>query len=174
MKPFIGLEKIWYGAPLKAEPESYAAVTTLITGSGFTEVTNVHDGTWAYTQDDPTITEYINMLSGQPYYREITNAGNKTMAFTMGQYTFDDLVALQGGEAVGTDGWKAGAPKFINQCVIAKTKSGNYIVFTNAGVVAKTGAAEQNLGLAVTAVAMDNETKGIAPEYRFAAPETNA
>ncbi len=169
MKPFIGLEKIWYGAPLTAEPKSYADVTALTKGEGFTEITNVHDGTWAYTQDDPTITEYINMLSGQPYYREITNAGNKTIAFTMGQYEFKDLVALQGGEVVGSDGWKAGAPKFINQCVIAKTKTGNYIVFSNAGVVAKTGAAEQNLGLAVTAVAMDSDTTGIAPEYRFSA-----
>lgn len=170
MQPFIGLKKVWYGAPLESEPKSFTEVETLVKGSGFTAVENVHDGTWSYTQDDPTVTEYINMISGQPYYREITNAGNKTIAFTMGQYEFADLIALQGGSAVGSDGWKAGAPKFINQCVIAQTKTGNFIVFSNAGVIAKTNAAEQNLGLGVTAVAMDSETAGIAPEYRFKAP----
>lgn len=168
---FIGLKKIWYGKPLTAEPKSHADVTALTTGGDFTEVKNVHDGTWSYTQDDPTITEYINMLSGQPYFREITNAGNKTIAFTMGQYEFDDLVKLQGGAKVGSDGWKAGAPTFIKQAVIAQTKSGHYIVFSNAGIVAKTNAAEQNLGLGVTAVAMDNEDADIAPEYRFKAAE---
>lgn len=168
MEPFIGLRKIWYGAPLTSEPESFTAVKALV--ASMTEVTNVHDGTWSYTQDDPTITEYINMLSGQPYYREITNAGNKTIAFTMGQYEFDDLVTLQGGAKVGSDGWKAGAPTFIKQAVIAQTKTGGYIVFTNAGITAKTNAAEQNLGLGVTAVAMDNDNAGIAPEYRFKAP----
>lgn len=169
MKPFIGLKKIWYGAPLTAAPESLSAVETLV--KTMTEVTNVHEGTWSYTQDDPSVTDYINMLTGQPYYRDVTNAGNKTIAFTMGQYEFDDLVALQGGEKIGTDGWAAGQPQLYYKAVIAQTKTGNYIVFSNAGIIAKTNAAEQNLGLGVTAVAMDSEAEGVAAEYRFKAVE---
>lgn len=175
MKPFIGLKKIWYGAPLAEAPASLADVEALV--KDMTPVENVHEGTWSYTQDDPSVTDYINMITGQPYYRDVANGGNKTIAFTMGQYEFDDLVALQGGEKVGTDGWAAGAPALVYQAVIAQTKTGNYIVFTNAGIIAKTNAAEQNLGLGVTAVAMDNEKvdsttgKKIAAEYRFKAAD---
>jgi hypothetical protein len=167
MKPFIGLKKIWYGDPIAEAPKSLAEVEALV--ADMTEVTNVHEGTWSYTQDDPSVTDYINQLTGQPYYRDVTNAGNKTIAFTMGMYEFDDLVALQGGEKVGTDGWAAGAPQLYYKGLIAQTKTGNYIVFTNAGIIAKTNAAEQNLGLGVTAVAMDSGVEGVAPEYRFKA-----
>lgn len=177
MKPFIGLKKIWYGSPMTEAPASYDAVASLVAGSGYTAVENVHDGTWSYTQDDPAITDYINLLTGQPYYRDITNAGNKTIAFTMGVYEFADLKDLQGGELIGQDGWASGATELIYKSVIAQTKTGNFIVFTNAGIIAKTNAAEQNLGLGITAVAMDNEKKDtqgkqIAAEYRFKAPET--
>lgn len=169
MKPFIGLKKIWYGAPLTEQPDSYAAVTALV--AGMTAVENVHEGTWSYSQDDPSVTDYINMLTGQPYYRDVTNGGNKTIAFTMGVYEFEDLVAFQGGEKVGEDGWKAGAPALVYKGIVAQTKTGNYIVFSNAGIIGKTAAAEQNLGLGVTAVAMDSATEGVAAEYRFKAPE---
>lgn len=169
MKPFIGLKKIWYGNPLAEAPASTAAVVALT--EGMTEVSNVHDGTWSYTQDDPSITDYVNMLTGQPYYRDVTNAGNKTIAFTMGEYEFSDLVALQGGKVVGSDGWEAGAPSLVYKSVIAQTKTGNYIVFPNAGIIAKTNAAEQNLGLGVTAVAMDSGADEVAIEYRFKAVE---
>ena len=175
MKPFIGLKNVWYGAPLKTAPTKLADVAALVAeGGGFTKVTNVHEGTWSYTQDDPSVTDYINTLTGQPYYRDITNAGNKTIAFTMGQYEFTDLIELQGGTAVGTDGWAAGQAALVYRAVIAETKTGNYIVFSNAGIIAKTNAAELNLGLGVTAVAMDSETTGIAAEYRFKAAEANA
>ena len=47
------------------------------------------------------------------------------------------------------------------------TKTGNYVVFTNAGIVGKTNMAEKNMGLGVTAVAMDNSTDGVKDEYWF-------
>ena len=164
MKPFIGLKKIWYGAPLTEAPTA-SGIATLI--AAMTEVKNVHDGTWSYTQDDPSITDYINELTGQPYYRDITNGGNKTIAFTMGEYQFADLVNLQGGKEV-EGGWASGAPQLFYKAVIAQTKTGNYIVFTNAGVIGKASTAEKNIGLGVTAVAMDSEAEGVAAEYRFA------
>ena len=173
MKPFIGLKKVWYGTPLTAEnaPESYSDVENLV--KSMTAVENVHDGTWSYTQDDPSITDYINELTGQPYYRDMTNAGNKTIAFTMGTYEFSDLAALQGGSVLTSgDGWASGVSSLLYKAIVAQTKTGNYIVFSNAGVVAKTNAAEKNLGLGVTAVAMESDAAGVALEYRFKAPET--
>lgn len=166
MKPFIGLKRVWYGAPLTAAP-TVATIPTLV--QSMTEVKNVHEGTWSYTQDDPATTDYINMLTGQPYYRDVTSAGNKTIAFTMGEYEFSDLAALSGGEVLENgDGWaSSSAPQLYYNSIVAQTKTGNFIVFTNAGLIAKTNAVEQNLGLGVTAVAMDNETAGVAAEYRF-------
>ena len=164
MKPFIGIKRLWYGEPLKAAPTA-AGIPELV--AGMDEVLNSHEGTWSYTQDDPSITDYINELTGKPYYRDAVNAGNKTIAFTMGVYSFEDRVKLQGGSLV-TDGWASSSvPQLVYKSIVAQTKTGNFIVFTNAGVIAKTNAAEKNLGLGVTAVAMDNETKGVSDEYLF-------
>ena len=169
MKPFIGIEKIWYGDSLTEAPTAAGLKALLAT---MTPVNNSHEGTWSYTQDDPSVTDYINELTGKPYYRDATNAGNKTIAFTMGVYTMADRVALQGGAEIEENGEKVGwksssAPQLVYKCIVAQTKTGNFIVFTNAGVVAKTNAAEKNLGLGVTAVAMDNENAAVADEYLF-------
>lgn len=170
MKPFIGIKQIWYGNVF-AEAVTVDVLKTWI-GTA-TEVKNSHQDTWSYTQDDPSVTDYINELTGTPYYRDMTSAGNKTIAFTMGVYEFSDRVALQGGKVI-TDtegasiGWEAPTnPEMIYKGIVAKTKTGNYIVFTNAGIVAKTNAAEKNLGLGVTAVAMDNTGSNIPNEYLF-------
>lgn len=172
MKPFIGLKRVWYGKPLVAAP-TVASIPELV--KAMNEVKNVHEGTWSYTQDDPATTDYINMLTGQPYYRDITNAGNKTIAFTMGEYEFADLTALSGGEVLENgEGWaSSSAPQLFYNSVIAQTKTGNFIVFTNAGLIAKTNAVEQNLGLGVTAVAMDSGVAGVAAEYRFKGDKVN-
>ena len=175
MKPFIGIKNIWYGPSLKEAPTAAGLRNLLKT---MTQVTNSHEGSWSYTQDDPSVTDYINELTGKPYYRDATNSGNKTIAFTMGVYNMADRVALQGGEEVkekvGTSqtaesvGWKSSsAPQLVYKCIVAETKTGNFIVFTNAGIVAKTNAVEKNLGLGVTAVAMDNESASVADEYLF-------
>lgn len=169
MKPFIGIKKLWYSDPIK-ENLTIATLKTWL--STATQVLNSHQDTWSYTQDDPNVTDYINELTGKPYYRDMTSEGNKTIAFTIGQYDFTDKVALQGGELVKENedvvGWKAPEnAELVYKAIVAQTKTGNYVVFTNAGVVGKTNAAEKNLGLGVTAVAMDNETEGVADEYWF-------
>lgn len=168
-KPFIGIKKIWYGEPIKAAVTADSLKTWIGTAK---EVTNVHQDTWSYTQDDPAVDEYINELTGKPYYRDPTNSGTKTIAFTMGVYAYDDKVALQGGELVQEDGTTVGwaaptTPTLVNKAVVAQTKTGQYIVFTNAGIVGKNNSAEKNIGLGVTAVAMDNETAGVSDEYMF-------
>ena len=99
MKPFIGIKKIWYGDVI----DSAVTKTSLKTLIGeMTEVKNSHQDTWQYTADDPAYTDYINELNGEIYYRDVTQKGAKTIAFTMGEWTFDDKVALQGGEKVDT------------------------------------------------------------------------
>lgn len=169
MKPYIGIKKLWYGDVITADVTA-ASLKTWLTSAK--EVKNSHQDTWSYTQDDPSITDYINELTGKPYYREMTDEGTKTIAFTMGEYEYDDKAELQGGTVIKSGGasvgWKApDNPELIYKAVVAQTKTGNYVVFTNAGVVGKSNMAEKNIGLGVSAVAMDNPNAGVGDEYWF-------
>lgn len=183
MKPFIGLKKLYYGdvidIDLTLEAVKHLTGEKISTAEGikdlkaFTEVKNVHQDTWSYEQDDPNVEDYINELDGKPYYRDATTAGNKTISFTLGVYSIDDKVALCGGKAVdGGKGWKSPDEiPLINKGIIAITKTGNYIVFTNASIIGKNTAQSKNIGLGVTAVAMDNDVADVADEYLFSGEE---
>lgn len=177
MKPFIGIKNIYLGPPLKADLANVAAIQALLQGDDYKKVTNSHDGTWGYSQDDPDVTEYKNELTGKTYYRDKVSDGAKTITFTMGVYDFETQADLQGGTVIKdqtkTVGWKADDTSLENveKAVIAQTKTGNWIVFSNASIVAKTDQQEKNLGLGITAVCLESETAGVASEYRFAAVE---
>lgn len=203
-KPFIGIKKLWYGPVLTQKlggitiasgVTEYTSIEALlaITGEGaFTEVKNVHDGTWGYSHDDPDVQEYINELTGQPYYRDKTSLGARTITFTLGVFEFQQKADLQGGSVVypikhvaasgetpahdepdttqDPIGWESsGALENLNKCIIAQTKTGNYIVFSNASIVAKGDQQEKNIGLGITAVCMENETTGVQAEYMYGA-----
>lgn len=177
VKPFIGIKRLWYGAPITGNAPTQSSIVTII--ANMTEVLNSHDGTFNYSQDDPNVTDYINELSGKPYYRDMEDEGNKTINFTIGQYDFVTKAELQGGTALTADGtetteagtavgWKAPInPSIIYKSIVAMTKTGNFVVFTNASIVGKTEKQERNLGLGIAAVAMDNPTTGISDEYWF-------
>ena len=179
MPKFIGIKKLWYCDPLTAAP-TQATLTTLVNAA--TEIKNVHQDTWGYSQDDPSVTDYINELTGKPYYRDAENQGNRTINFTMGEYDYATKAALQGGSTITESnavvGWKApDNPGIVEKCIIALTKTGTYIIFTQAAIVAKGDQQQKAVGLGVTAVAMEN-TLGpaqatpvtIADEYWFDAP----
>lgn len=172
--PFIGILKLWYCDPLKTAITKMADVTTLI--SSATAVENVHGDTWNFTQDDPSVTEYVNQLTGEIYYRERTAEGKSTINFTMGEYDYATKAALQGGEVIqeteSAVGWKKTAYKGeVFKGIIAQTKTGNYIIFSNAHITAKTDKQDHNLGLGVTAVACESEKADIAPEYWIQVPQ---
>lgn len=173
-KPFIGIKQLWYGDVLTTAP-SQANMATLV--ASLTEIKNVHEGTWGYSHDDPSVTDYINELTGQPYYRDKTTLGNRTINFTLGVFDFATKAALQGGKVIKDAqekeiGWESsGALENVNKCIVAKTKTGNWIVFTNASIVAKGDQQEKNIGLGVTAVCMENETENVEAEYMFEAAQ---
>ena len=135
-KLFIGIKQIWYG-------DAFAAAVTAATLKTWlesaTEVKNSHQDTWGYSEDDPSYTDYIDELTGDIYYRDMTAKGAKTISFTMGEYELEDLVTLRGGAKVGTDeGWSAASePNIVNKGIVGQTKTGNYIVFSNAAIIGK-------------------------------------
>lgn len=185
-KPFIGIKRLWYGPELTATQAASlvnaAAVKTLVTtaANNFAEIKNVHDGTWGYSQDDPSVTDYINELTGKPYYRDKTSDGARTINFTLGVYAFADKAALQGGSVITETtgegqqavtkevGWKSdGALENIEKCIVAMTKTGNYIIFSDASIIAKGDQQDKNIGLGITAVCMESENTGVEAEYMF-------
>ena len=168
---FIGISNIWYGTVFGSDDLDSGALTgakvnAWLKKTTTKEVKNSHDGTWGYSQDDPSVEDYINELTGKPYHRDMTSEGNKTISFTMGVYEFTDKAELQGGKA-DDDHWEGGNIELVYKGIVAKTKTGNYIVFTNASITAKTDQQNKALGLGVTAVAMESETDGLKDEYLF-------
>lgn len=172
-KSFIGIKRLWYTDVLTSAP-TQSTISDIIASAK--EVQNIHEGTWSYTQDDPEVTEYINELTGKPYYRDRISDGSKTINFTIGEYEYEDKAALQGGEVIMSSetpiGWaSSGSLKNIEKAIIAMTKTGRYIIFTSAIIVGKVDTQEKNLGLGVSAVATENPNSTtvspIEAEYWF-------
>lgn len=176
MKPFIGIKRLWYSEPVTVALVPAKLKTWLGTA---TEVLNVHDGTWGYSQDDPSVEDYKNDLNGQVYYKDKTDEGTKTITFSMGVYSWKNKADLQGGKMLDKTGaettkeeeavgWSSDQDlKNVNKTIVAQTKTGNYIVFSNASVVSKGDQQSKNITLGVTAVAMESDTSGVEGEYMW-------
>lgn len=176
MPKFIGIKQLWYGPVMTTAPTGKADLQALVEGQAatYTEVKNVHQDTWGYQQDDPSVDDYINQLTGNPYYRDMNDAGRKTITFSMGEYDFQSKADLQGGTVITSGspatpvGWAAPTTReLIEKGIIALTKTGGWICFTNASIVAKGDQQQKAIGLGVTAVAQDNPNAGVSDEYFF-------
>lgn len=164
MKPFIGLKAVYYGDVLAAKLTKESFKTWLTTAK---KIENVHEGTWKYEQEDATETEYINELTGEPYFVDQEKKGKKTMSITIGEYDVTTRVDLAGGKALDAGlGWEApeGIP-VIEKCFVGLTKTGNYIVFPKASIKAKADTQNKNVGLGITATAMATGVAGLQTEY---------
>lgn len=170
MKPFIGLKKVWYGNVVDTVTNAETGYTaaelkTLI--SSLTEVENVHQDTWGYDESDASVTDYINELTGQPYYRDVTQAAIPTINFTLGEYSFADKAALQGGKSTEEKWDRVDMANLVEKCIVAQTKTGNYIFMPRANITGKGSFVEKNIGLGVAAVPLETGVKGLASESWF-------
>ena len=169
-KPFIGIKKVWYtdviGTVTSAETGySETELSALIKKA--TEVTNVHQDTWGYEESDPSITEYKNELTGQVYFRDITDPSVPTIKFKIGKYDYKTKADLQGGKS-GDGKWeRTEMTNTIEKCIIAMTKTGHFIVFPKANITGKGEMVEKNIGIGVTAVCLETGVKGLASELWF-------
>lgn len=177
MKPFIGIKRVLYGDPMTALPGESgkfdgAALAAMLAKVGtddapLTEVKNLHKDTWGYEESDPTVTEYINQLTGQPYYRDMEQAGTPTVSFTLGEYALEDKAALQGGEVIDGAWHRKNMLNPVAKLIVAQTKTGNWIVMPNANIVGKGNFVEKNIGLGVAAVPVETGVEGLSPEMWF-------
>lgn len=167
MNTFIALKKLWYGEPLTEEPTK-ANMDDLI--GDLEEVTNVHGDTWGYEDSDPETTEYLNALTGQNYYVDMTKQSIPTISFTMGEYEYAQKADLQGGtllkEGETVVGWKKSTEmNVIYKSIVALSKTGTYIIFPKAQITAKGDKQEQNIGLGIQALCVEPDTTGMSAEY---------
>lgn len=174
MKPFIGIKNVWYGEVITEKP-TIELLSAWIKNAK--KVENVHEGTWGYEQSDPETTDYKNELNGSTYYRDKTSNGDKTINFTLGVYAFSDRKELCGGQLLDDEGAEAEAESAvmweapdtmenIYKAILAETKTGNFILFPYAGIIAKNDTQEKNIGLGVAALALDDSSyPAVKDEY---------
>lgn len=166
MKPFIGLKAVFYGDVLTSPLTKETLKAWLQTAK---KIDNVHEGTWKYEQEDATETEYINELTGEPYFIDQEKKGKRTMSITLGEYDVATKVALAGGKAMDDGaGWEAPEDiPVIEKCFVGQTKTGNYIVFPKASIKTKADTQNKNIGLGVTATALSTDVEGLKAEYHI-------
>ena len=181
MPKFIGIKQLWYGEVIDVATNlTQAGIATI--KAGMKEVLNVHQDTWGYQEGDPSTTEYKNELTGLTYFVDKTELGQKTIQFTMGEYEYKTKADLYGGKALKADGTEAGASDtavgwvssgslaLVHKSILALTKTGTYILFTNANIVAKGDQQQKAIGLGITAIAEENPAEGVDDEYWFDVP----
>ncbi|MDR2913685.1 MAG: hypothetical protein LBV74_02435 [Tannerella sp.] len=171
-KSFIGIKRLWYAPSIASIASAASGLTSaevlaLIANASTKEIKNIHQDTWGYEESDPTVTEYINQLTGKPYYRDAEQQGVPTISFTLGEYEYEDKAALQGGKATAGSWERSDSPEIIEKCIIAEAKTGEVIVFPRASVLGKGNYVEKNIGLGVTAVPVDTGVSGLASEKWF-------
>lgn len=94
----------------------YIGISSVTIGSN--TFTNVHNETWNFHEDEPERVELINQVTGKPYYVALKSGYKKIIEFSVGDYTAEQLAALQGS---GT------SPVFAN--VSATLKNGSIAQF---------------------------------------------
>lgn len=182
-KPYIGIKRVLYGDPiltLKAGAKSFTAAdlkailaTVGTDDATVKEIKNLHQDTWGYEESDPTVTEYINQLTGMVYYRDMEQAGVPTVSFTLGQYELADKAALQGGKVIDGVWHRTDMVNVIAKLIIAQTKTGNWIVMPNANIVGKGAFVNKNIGLGVAAIPVETNVDGLSAEMWFSDEDVN-
>lgn len=144
---------------------SYANLETLFTD--FSEVPNVHQGTYEYTEEDGTITEYKDELSGQTY-RSTFEPGSQSLNWTIGAYDFQTKSDFMGGKVLDTDkGWERGnAGEQRYKCVVAVTNDNVAIIFPRANIIGRGSSTDGAVGISITATPL-KVSNTIAAEYWF-------
>lgn len=166
----IGVKQILYGEVLDSAP-SYANLETQFTD--FSEVPNVHQGTYEYTEEDGTLTEYKDELSGQTY-RATFEPGSQSLNWTIGAYDFQTKADFMGGTVLETDkGWSRGnAGEQRYKCVVAVTDDDVAIIFPKANIIGRGASTDGAVGISITAMPLKVSTT-IASEYWFDAAGKN-
>ena len=164
----IRIRDLRYAEVLATAPTTSTVVTSF---KGATKIDNSHQDTFAYEEEEPTVTGYRNDLTGKTYRSEVA-PGEKRINFTIGQYDFATKAALQGG-SVSEDGkmYTSGdSTELRYKAFFALTQDNVLIVFPRANIVASNASTDNAIGIALSAI--PEEVSGVTKdEYWFDANE---
>lgn len=177
-KTVTSIKELYYGEPLSltgdiTEAKIKTAVLAIIAGNK--SITNVHDTTFVYEEEEASVTDYKNQMNGKIYFRDST-PGAVTMAFSVGQYDYATKAALQGGSVIMDSstpakaiGWsRPESSDLIYKTIVAITADRTVIVFPRAYISSRGGMVEDKLvGLLLTATAMDTGITGLTSEMWY-------
>lgn len=151
-----------------------AAPTLSDVATGFkaaTKIENSHQQTFTYEEDEPSITQYKNDLTGKTYRSDV-EAGDKRINFVIGQYDFDTKQALQGGKSgdAGKSYESENSAELRYKAFYALTQDNVLIVFPKANIIGRNSSTDNAIGLSVSAI--PEEVSGVTKdEYWFDAEE---
>lgn len=121
-KPYIGLQSVTI---TPEDTTAYPAFTPSV----------VHEGSWSYSESDPSTQDYIDELTGQPYYIDVTQFG---VAQIQLDAAYIDEVDKYRGHAFRAQ-------------VVATTKAGGTITFAQALVTVSGSMQQKNVVGRITA-----------------------
>jgi hypothetical protein len=175
-KTIVDIKQIFYGAPIATLENPSNGLTgeevyALIHDGETKKIMNVHSTTWAYSEDEPSTTPYVNQLNGKTYYIDST-PGATSVNFSIGQYDYQTKADLQGGTATATSWERPENQGIVHKSIVAVTKDDTYLVFPKAQIIARGGMIEDKaIGILLTATPVDTGVTGLASEKWFDASE---
>lgn len=164
----IKIKDLRYADVLSAAPTLSDVATGFKSAS---KIDNSHQQTFTYNEDEPSITQYKNDLTGKTYRSDV-EAGDKRIDFVIGQYDFDTKAALQGGTSgdTGKSYTSGDSSELRYKAFYALTQDNVLIVFPRANIIARNSSTDNAIGLAVSAI--PEEVSGVTKdEYWFDAEE---
>lgn len=167
----IGIKKLYYGAVLTASSVSLFSTTgiaTLISSS--TEITNVHQDTWALEEGEPSQDSYKNQLTKAVYRMGSKEMGDITISFEVGQYDYATKAALLGGSVIEESnqvvGWKrAKGVTDVKKSFIAITEDNVAVIFPKCNVMASEGNTDGAISIKMSATVLEPEDTEVNSEY---------
>lgn len=173
-KSAIGIKKLYYGAVLASSADAAAisstGIATLI--SSMTEITNVHQDTWALEEGEPSQDSFKNQLTKSVYRMGDKQMGDLTIAFEVGQYDWTTKAALLGGEAITESsrivGWKrAKGITDVKKSFLAITEDDVAFIFPKCNVLSSEGNTDGAISIKMSATVLEPEQDYLRSEYWF-------
>jgi len=173
-KSAIGIKKLYYGAVLASSADAAvltsAGIATLI--SSMTEITNVHQDTWALEEGEPSQDSFKNQLTKSVYRMGDKQMGDITISFEVGQYDWATKAALIGGDVIEESsvavGWKrAKGISDMKKSFVAITEDNVAFVFPKCNVLSSEGNTDGAISIRMSATVLEPEQDFLRSEYWF-------
>ncbi len=138
------------------------------TGSKFKEVKNIHQDTWSIEESEASQDSYRNQLTGSIYRFGRKTAGELSLKWTIGQYSYAEKAEFLGGTVIGdNEGWSRKKVEDIQKTLVALTWDDQLCVIPKANIKSNEANTDKAIGIAITGTALEPEIDEIDTEYWY-------